>query len=224
MKSILLPFCLIIFLITGCGKDDTNPDPQAETYITTSANSTWNYQETDNIIPQSVTNYTLTSTNKDTTINSKVYHIYTDSYGDSSYLNVTGRDYYQFDSLPLGLGTEPFERLYLKDDLSVNATWAQTLAVNLPSVPIPIPVTVTNTVTEKGISKTVNNVEYKNVIHVKTTISATGIPAAALTTDINSYYAPKFGLIENSNVVELDYAGITVSVNVQTRLLSADLK
>ena len=226
MKSILLPFCLIIFLITGCGKDDTtpDPDPQAETYITTSADSKWNYEETDNIVPTSVTNYTITSTNKDTTINGKVYHIYTDSYGDSSYLNVTGHDYYQRDPLPLGLGSEPFDRHYLKDDIAAGATWEQNLTVDIPSSPFPIPVTLTNTVEEKGISRTVNSVEYKNVIHVKTSISAAGVPATALTTDISSYYAPKFGLIESTNEVELDFLGLTESINTHTKLLSADLK
>jgi hypothetical protein len=224
MKSILLPFCLIIFLITGCGKDDTNPEPQTETYITTSANSTWNYQESDNIPPQSGSNYTITSTNRDTTINGKIYHIYSDSGGDDRFLNVTGHDYYQYDSLPLGLGSGVFERLYLKDDVAVSANWVQTLTVDIPGLPIPIPITITNTVAEKGISRTVNNVEYKNVIHVSTSISSALIPAASLTTDISSYYAPKFGLIENNNVVELDYLGVTESINIETKLLSADLK
>lgn len=226
MKSLLLPFCLIIFLITGCGKDDTTPDPnpQAETYITTSANSTWNYQESDNIPPQSVSNYTITSTNRDTTISGKIYHIYSDSDGENRFLNVTGHDYYQYDSLPLGLGAGVFERLYLKDDIAVGANWVESLTVDIPSLPIPIPLTITNTVAEKGISRTVNNIEYKNVIHVSTSISSALIPAASLTTNISSYYAPKFGLIENSNVVALDYLGVTANINVQTKLLSADLK
>jgi hypothetical protein len=224
MKLILLPFCLIIFIITGCGKDDTNPEPQAETYITTSANSTWNYQESDNIPPTSVSNYTITSTDRDKTIEGKVYHIYSDSGGGERYLNVTGHDYYQYDSLPLGLGSAPFDRWYLKDDVAVGANWMQNLTVNIPSLPIPIPITITNTVAEKGISRTVNNVEYKNVIHVSTNISSALIPAASLTTNISSYYAPKFGLIENNNVVALDYLGLTESVNIDTKLLSADLK
>ena len=225
MKSILLPFCLIIFLITGCGKDDdTTPIPQEETYVTTSANSTWNYQESDNIPPQSVTNYTVTSTDRDTTINGKTYHIYNDSDGEERFLNVTGHDYYQYDSLPLGLGAGVFERLYLKDDVAAGDTWVQNLTVDIPSLPIPIPLTITNTVAEKGISRTVNNIEYTNVIHISTRIASVLIPVASLNTNISSYYAPKFGLIENSNVVALDYLGVTANINVQTKLLSADLK
>ena len=137
---------------------------------------------------------------------------------------MTGHDYYQFDSLPLGLGTEPFERLYLKDDIAVGANWVQTLTVDIPALPLPILVTITNTVAEKGISRTINNIEYKNVIHVSTSISAEGIPPTSLTTDISSYYAPKLGLIENSNVVELDFGGLTESIDIQTKLLSADIK
>ena len=137
---------------------------------------------------------------------------------------MTGHDYYQFDSLPLGLGTEPFERLYLKDDIPVGTNWVQTLTVDIPALPLPVLVTITNTVAEKGISRTINNLEYKNVIHVSTSISAAGIPPTSLTTDISSYYAPKFGLIENSNVVELDFGGLTESIDIQTKLLSADIK
>ncbi len=59
---------------------------------------------------------------------------------------------------------------------------------------------------------------------MSTRISAAGIPAASLTTDINSFYAPKFGLIESNNVVKLDFLGLTESINTQTKLLSADLK
>lgn len=226
MKSIFLSLCFVIFFITSCQKDDTNPDPppQAEIYLTTSANSTWNYQQIDNIPPQAVTNYTISSTNRDTTINGKIYHIYSDSDGGNTYLNVTGHDYYQYDSLPLGPGSGVFERLFLKDDIAVGGTWAQTLTVDIPSLPIPIPITITNTVLEKGISRTVNNIEYKNVIVVSSNISSALIPAASLTTNISSYYAPKFGLIENSNVVELDFQGITESLDIQTKLLSSDLK
>jgi hypothetical protein len=224
MKSILLPFCLLLLLITSCKKDDTDTEPQTETFINTSAGSTWNYQETDNLPPQTVSNYTITSTSGDTSINGKNYHVYTDSDGDNRYLNMTGHDYYQYDSLPLGVGAGVFERLYLKDDLAAGANWVQTLTVNVPALPIPIPITITNTIAEKGISRTVNNVEYKNVIHVSTSISSSLVPSSSLTTNISSYYAPNVGLIENSNVVELNYLGITESINLQTKLLSADLK
>ncbi len=224
MKSIFLPFCLTLLLITGCKKDDTDSGPQTEIFINTSAGSTWNYQESDNFPPQTVSDYTITSTSRDTSINGKNYHVYTDSDGDNRYLNMTGRDYYQHDSLPLGVGSGVFERLYLKDDLAAGANWVQTLTINVPALPIPIPVTITNTIAEKGISRTVNNVEYKNVIHVTTSISSALVPASSLTTNISSYYAPQVGLIENSNIVQLDYLGITESINIQTKLISADIK
>ncbi len=224
MKSIFLPFWVILILITSCKKDDRDTEPQTETFINTSSGSTWNYQETDNLPPQTVSNYTVTSTSRDTSINGKNYHVYTDSDGDNRYLNMTGHDYYQHDSLPLGVGSGVFERLYLKDDLAAGANWVQTLTVNVPALPIPIPVTITNTIAEKGISRTVNNVEYKNVIHISTSISSALVPSSSLTTNISSYYAPNVGLIENSNVVQLDYLGITENINIQTKLLSADTK
>ena len=77
---------------------------------------------------------------------------------------------------------------------------------------------------EKGISRTVNSTSYSDVIHVSTTISSALIPAASLTTVINSYYAPKYGLIENSSVVHLDFAGIVQDVDTETKLVNATLK
>jgi hypothetical protein len=125
--------------------------------------------------------------------------------------------------LPAGLGTAVFERLYLKDNVNAGATWTQNLSVTVPGSPIPIPITVTYTIAEKGISRTVGSNNYTNVIHVTTSISSALIPSASLTTTIDGYYAEKYGLIENSTVIHLDYLGITEDVNVKTTLVSATI-
>ncbi len=222
--------CIILSLaiIAGCSKNDSpTVTPQDNTYLNTSANSSWNYQENDSSLSTPVvTNYTITSTSRDTVINTKSYHIYTNSLGGFNLQNMSGHDYYQFDSLPAGLGTGVFERLYLKDNVTPGTNWSQSLSVTIPGVPIPIPVTITNTVAENGISRTVNGVVYNNVIHVSTSLSSALIPAASLTTNINSYYAPKYGLIENSTIVVLDISslGLMQSINLHTKLMSADLK
>lgn len=193
--------------------------------MTTTAASTWNYQQTNNAGPTPVvSNYVITSTSRDTTINSKIYHVFSNSAGPNRFFNVTGHDYYQFDSLPGGLSGGVIERLYLKDEGAVGISWIQNLSVNLPGVPIAIPVTITNSITEKGISKTVNAVVYTDVIHVSSTISSAVIPAAALTTSIQNYYARKFGLIEGSTMINLNYLGFIQNVNLQTKLMSAILK
>ncbi|MDQ6757718.1 MAG: hypothetical protein M3004_12375 [Bacteroidota bacterium] len=214
--------CLLGLSFLGCKK--SNSTGGGGTYITLSANSTWNYQQTNNatLIPV-VTNYTITSTNKDTLINGRNYHIFNNSTRAKQYSNVSGHEYYQYDSLPIP-NVAAIERLYLRDDVAANNNWVQNISVNIPGVPLAIPIVITNIVSEKGISRTVNSISYTDVIHVQTSITSIVIPATSFVNTINSYYAPKFGLIENISLVQLNYAGYNQNINSKTILLSAVLK
>ncbi|MEO6404759.1 MAG: hypothetical protein ABIY51_16400 [Ferruginibacter sp.] len=186
------------------------------------AGSTWNYQQVNNTPPTGTSLYTVTSTSRDSTINSKTYHVFTNSNtGASEYYNNTGADYYTFQKLPDALGGEKVENLYLKDNAALNTTWIQTYNISFSG--LPLAVTTTNKIKETGITKTVNGINYTGVIHVETSISVAGIPASALTTDIQSYYAPRKGLIQNSNIVHLNYLGVVNDSNVQTNLMSATI-
>ena len=229
MKTNVFLFCVATLLFTACSKNDDNSNapnpPSTETYINTNSGSSWTYHESDSsgAVPVN-SDYTVTSTSKDTSINSRSYHIYNFSYGGSRYLNISGHDYYQYDSLPGSLGAGVFERLYLKDNVAVGEKWTQNLSVTIPGSPLPVPVTVTNNITEKGISRSVNGTNYTDVIHVTSSVSSTLIPPASLTSSINSYYASKYGLIESTAIVDLDFLGITQKVNLRTKLVSAVLK
>ena len=218
IKTLLFP-AFLLFIIS-CKKSETTNIPPQDKYITTSTGSTWNYHETDSSGTTPVNkDYTLTSTSRDSSINGRNYHIFSNSVGGSQYLNITGSDYYQFDSLPAGFGTTVFERLYLIDIAPVGISWTQTLSVTLSG--IPVPVTLTYNIAEKGISRSVNGTNYTDVIHVTTSISSSLIPAASLTTNINSYYAKKYGLIETTNIIQLNYMGIVQNINTETKLVSA---
>jgi len=226
MKTNLLILCFVSLTFFACKKngDNTNPSTQTATYINTNAGSSWTYHEINSSgVAPTNTDYTVVSTAKDSSINGKSYHIYDYSYGGSEYLNLTGHNYYQYDSIPGGLN-EVFERLYLKDDLAVGTNWKQDISVTIPGVAFPVPATITNTVAEKGISRNINGTNYSNVIHVATTITSALIPASSLTTSIDSYYAERFGLIENSTVVKLNFFGTTENVDISTKLTSAVLK
>lgn len=225
MKKYFLYLLIAIVAFGSCEKNDNpEPNPPAENiYINANAGSTWNYQETNSSSGTPDTSaYTLTSSSKDTTINSHSYHVYNYSYGGSQYLNISGHEYYQYDSISGGLG-EIFERLYLKDNVAVGTNWAQNISVSVPGLPFSVPVTITNTIVEKGITKTVNGNNYIDVIHVSTSITSTLIPTG-LTSDIHTYYAKKYGLIESSAIVNLNYLGVVQNVNVATKLNSATLK
>ncbi len=231
MKNCLIGIIMIIALLfPSCQKQLTEEigiinNTLTDKYITLTANSKWIYQVKNyNITPTTApTTFTITSSTKDTTINNNFYHIFINSNGGNQYLNIRGHDYYQYDSLPLP-NAGAIERLYLKDDALVNTSWIQNINLNIPNVPIPLPLLITNTIKAKGISRTVNNIDYADVFHVQTTISSILIPAASFTTDINSYYAKKFGLIENTSVIKLNYTGIMQNADIKTILLSADLK
>lgn len=223
IKSFL--FAAFILFIISCKKtSQTNTPPQQDSYLTTTSGSTWNYHQIDSSGSSPVnTDYTITSSSKDTLISARSYHVFNISTGKNQYLTISGNDYYQFDSLPAGLGTAVFERLYLKDNVNVGTTWTQSLIVTVPGVPIPVPVTLTYTIAEKGISRNVNSQNYTEVIHVSTTLTSSLIPSASLTSTINSYYAKRYGLIENSTIIKLNYTGIVENVSVETKIVSATL-
>ncbi|MEO8854814.1 MAG: hypothetical protein ABI359_13610 [Ginsengibacter sp.] len=226
MKTTFLIACFTTFIFTSCTKNNSdNTIPATDSYTNANAGSSWNYHTVDSsgTIPKN-SDYTLTSSTQDTIINNKKYHIYNVSSGGNQYMNLTANNYYQYDSVPV-TGGEKIERLYLTDNLAVNKSWSQAFTLNnIPNSPVPIPLTVSNTVVEKGISRMVNGVNYSNVIHISTSLSSSLVPAAALTSAIDSYYAPNYGLIDSKTIVHLNYLGITENANTSTQLMTANLK
>jgi len=220
IKPLLFPAFMLFAL--SCKKTEHTNTPQQDKYLTTSTGSTWNYHVTDSSGTTPLnSDYMITSTAKDSLINGRSYHVFNNSNGGNQYFNITGNDYYQFDSLPAGLGAATFERLYLKDNAAVGVSWTQSLTVTMSG--IPVPVTLTYNIVEKGISRTVNGTSYSDVIHVSTSISSSLIPSASLTTSINSYYAKKYGMIENSTAINLNFMGFVQNIKVETKLVSANI-
>jgi len=189
------------------------------------AGSSWNYELINNAAP-STTTFKLTSTSRDSTINGKAYHVYTNSRSGNEYYNITGNDYLNFRSLPAAIGGSFVEYIYLKDNAAAGASWSQSFAVTANG--FPINATLNNTVTAKGITKVVKGITYNNVYHVTTTLSVSvsgfPIPASGLSTDIQTFYAEKFGVIQSINKINLNYLGITDNTDQQTNLISADIK
>ena len=220
----LVPYLLFTIVLAACKKESSDDNtPGTSAYINTVAGSSWTYHEVNNsgTSPQE-SDYTVTSTNRDTTIEGKSYHIYSYSYGGFQYLNKSGSDYYQFDSIPGGLG-DAIVRLYLKTSAKIGETWDQNFSIAISGFPANIPVKLSNKIIEIG-SRTVNGIEYQNVIHVQTTISSSLIPSNDLHSDINTYYAENYGLVESSVDVDLDYLGITQNLDIDIKLNSASLK
>ena len=227
MKNVLLRALTISLFIISCKSED-HPDPiqQPVTYMPVTAGSTWNYELINNTPPATPQTFTLTSTTRDSAINGKQYRVFTNSISANEYYNITGNEYYNFRNLPAALGTSSVEYLYLKDNAGVNSSWSQTYPITVSGVTLNA--ILTNTVTEKGISKTVKGATYNDVIHVTTTvginIGGIPLPASAITSDIQSYYAAKIGMIQSVNKIKLDYAGFKDSANQQISLNSYDIK
>ncbi|MBC7934006.1 MAG: hypothetical protein H7Y86_01425 [Rhizobacter sp.] len=225
MKKIFFGVVLLSSLFVSCSKDgDEGATTPSETYLHTTAGSSWNYRTVDNNTPGTPEDYTRTSTNKDTTINGKTYHVYSNSNsGESEYNGKVGNDYFIFQALPDELGGSTEENLYLKAGAAVNASWTQPYSLDAGG--FPVTANVINKIIEKGMTKTVNGVNYTNVIRVKTDISIAGLPPGIVTftTDINQYYAPKVGLIEASTKITFDVMGTRDSTNETTTLQSATL-
>ncbi len=222
MKTIAYLFAATL-IFSACKKSDSGSTTTTDVYVNATAGSSWSYRQTDLSGTNTPSDYTVTSTSDDTTINSRKYHVYHYSYGGSEYLGVDGNNYYQYDSIPVSGGIN-IERLYLEADAAEGATWNQSFSLTIPGFPVAVPLTVSNKIAEKGISRTVNGIAYSNVIHVSTTLSSALIPASSFSSGIDSYYAPKYGLIENTSVIQLNYLGLVENINVKTELMSSSLK
>ena len=223
MKKIIFSFFCLVSLAISCSKNDNPSTPVASAvkYMTTTQGSAWNYESIDNVAV-STSLYLITSTSRDSTVNGRLYHVYTNSSNNASeYYNIAGGDYYSYQNLPASVGGSKAENLYLKENVDVNTSWNQSYNITVSGVPVTV--TLTNKITEKGINRTVNGIAYSNVIHVQTSLAAAGVPSSSLTSDIQSYYAPKVGLIENTTKINLNYLGVVSNTDTQIKLKTSTI-
>lgn len=202
MKYAWLLLLTLPLLAAQCNKE-TTPTPAATDYQPAKAGSTWTY-DTKNNINSTSGSFTLTATSKDSVFNGRTYRVVTNTAGANVYFAKSGSDYYQlakFDAL-----NQQLELLYLKDNLSVGASWEQNVTISIPGVGNTT-VKLTNTVQANDISYTVNGKSYSKVVHVKTVmgnITIPGLPTAITpVTDINTYYAAGIGRIYNRSKVNI---------------------
>ncbi len=202
MIGVRLAFLALLVAGISCKKTSSDKQQaQVDPYMSLTAGNSWTYEQVNNITTLISTNI-VTSTNRDSTISGKSYHVFSNSSGAvNDYYNITGNDYFTFRNL-VALGSNSVEHIYLKDNASAGTNWSQTITIApFSGVPTTIPLTITNTIAEKNITRNINGKTYDNVIHITTTLSSSGLPAGSLTTDIQTYYAPKYGMIESRNKI-----------------------
>ncbi len=222
MKKTYFAILVLLAAAISCKKSTAPAVVDSPKYMSFTAGSTWTYETQNNIAATTTTNI-VTSTNRDSTIESRVYHVFTNSNGAlNDYYNITLNDYWTFKNLSAAQGINPVSTIYLKDNAAVNISWSQIVNVPVSGFPAPIPVTFTNTIAEKGISRTVNGKAYTDVIRTTTTIAVQGLPPGSITTDIQSYYAAKYGLIESKYKINIPL--LTVNADQNTVLKTSDIK
>lgn len=220
MKKIVLGGLLLSFWALSCKKSNDTV-VEADKFMTITANSQWIYDVTNNLT-STTTADTVTATSADTSVNGRSYRKFSHKNGGTDYYNITGNSYYQYRNTNGAGGLDiAIEDLYLKDNANVGDSWSQSVNVDVGGG-LSIPVTFTNSVLEKAISKTVNGITYNNVYHLKTDISASGVPAGTIVSNIQNYYAPKVGLIEGDYSIQISLASI--DINTTTKLKSSSLQ
>ena len=182
------------------------------------ANSTWNYS-TKSYAPIPATgSYTLKATNKDTTINSKTYRVYTNSGGPNDYYAQVGTDYYQLGNIG-ALAGQRVELLYLKD-AAAGTNWSETQMAMIPGIPTAVSVPVNYQIAAKGFDTTISGTTHKDVTRVKITlgaISVSGFPIVPVT-DLTFYYARGVGRIYSRTKIAVSVPLVGINLNMDDEL------
>jgi hypothetical protein len=209
-----LVFAAASMLSVSSCKNKNVTEPTPPNFNPTTANSTWTYRNESN-----GTN-TVTATNRDTTINSKSYRVYTNSAGGFQYMARQGNNYYRFGNIP-AINAIGVEELYLKDNENVEGTWSDVKQVLAPGIPTPLNATLGYKIKSKGGTRTVNNKVFNNVTYVRLDISVAQLGFNVPIGGGDFYYADGIGLIENSLIIN---APGQPTVNTSQVLISYNIK
>ncbi|WP_153795971.1 hypothetical protein [Foetidibacter luteolus] len=147
--------------------------------------------------------YTSKCLDKDSTINNKVYRAVQANMGGIERIGYNCRvngDYYQYGNLVnVSTGTTDIiglEMLYLKDNMPVGTSWDKTVSLSNGAV-----TKMVYSIKNRGLSKTVNSITYKDVIQVET-IATPQLPAGSpeipgfdIKSVTNNFFAKNIGLI-----------------------------
>jgi len=223
MKKILPGIVILALFAASCNKNDdpTPVSPDPDPYMTLTSGSSWVYLLTDLEAGGATSTYNLVSTNRDTMLQGNlVFHVFDKSTGNKEYYNITDNKYIVYRKLHPLLGDYTKFVRYL--DLT-NNSWSEDFNVVVNGMPQTL--NLKDTVLERNVSRVVNGTTYTKVICVKTDYSYPSISPNYFQGYVKSYYAPKYGLIEDSTrfVLLPNVSGFTLKATETTKLMSADL-
>jgi hypothetical protein len=216
MKKYVYVACVCLLVLSACKKnttDDTAPTPigfqwpaGTSDYAPYTNGSTFTF-ETSTGTPAVIDSFTYTVV-KDTVIGGKTFRklesnkpnlgpTYYSNFATNAITEISYNTTFQ------GFAIPPIAQIVLKDNEVINASWKDSVIVQVPinGFIIPVPVTFTNTILQKDITKNILAKDYVNTFEVKQIIS---IPqqfatAASLPTNsiqVNNFYAKGVGRIQ----------------------------
>jgi hypothetical protein len=221
-------FYLVIALtvfFAACTKDNNNGgSTNTTTYQPITAGSTWQY-ELDDKLTTMKSEFTLTATSKDSSINGRNYTVFTNSSGGNDYYYNDGSNYYQFGGIAGITGNT--ELLYLKSSVAAGSQWEETKTADITGLGS-ASVKLTYTLVEKIPSLTVETKTYTEVLHVKVQLSnlnVGGFPLTIASQDLHFYYAPNIGRIKDQVKLTINPPiGSAINVDNETNLKSYTIK
>lgn len=218
MRKILIFAIITCFFTLSCKKKTVTTTTAATTFLNSTAGSVWNYKTYDSTTSQETT-YSLTSTNMDSMVNGRIYHVFSNtsqSGTTSEYYNITGNEYYQYaEVIPQ---QSAIEQKYLIDNVNTGTSWTTPFftQIDVQGNAVTITGTIKNTIEEKGGSLSLNGTNYNNIIKVKTellnvsiSVPIIGNLTPTIVQNSHSYYAPKYGMVKKDLQLQ-------VSVDVPT--------
>lgn len=195
MKKNILILIAIITVFSACKKDNNNnPDNSTGGYQPTTAGSTWTYQNTASIIDNfnaagpDVTTVVNTMTGTTKVFNGKTFHVVNtvdDGTTAENYFGINGHIYTSRSADNDGA----VEIDYLDD--SKDAGYSSTINLQIQGADARLKTTVV----EKGITKTILNKAYTNVIHTKLETQVKDGANYTTTAAVDFYVAKGVGII-----------------------------
>jgi len=204
MNKSVWVLAIAVIITVSCKKESSSAGSTEYQPLTVGSN--WTFTSNG-------TTYKITATNKDTVALGRTYKVLTNSNGANQYQINVGSEYYRFATLQ-GVLPNGAEELYLKGDQNVNSNWQFIIPLQVGSVTVNI--TAKYTITEKGISKTVQGKTYNDVVHVRQDLSS----AFGNNGGGDFYYAKGIGMI--SSAIAITFPG--QNLNNTTELVSYEIK
>jgi hypothetical protein len=157
----LLMWCLMLGILVSCGDkdDDASPSTAELDYQPSTKGSTWSYGGSSP--------YTLTATGNTKVIEGKTFAEFETKQGNETRKSYLLKEKGVYTAIGMDPTAGDIALTFLKEETPAGKPWYQTNVIN------GVETKLTFTIIAKGITKTVEGKNYKDVIHVQATTAVT---------------------------------------------------